>query len=1021
MRQFKILNSIFGWITFAIAAMVYLSTIEPTVSFWDCGEFIATAFKLQVNHPPGNSFFELMGHFFTMFAGNHLEKVPVAMNVMSSLVSAFTILLLFWSITHMARKIIIKNNEYTLGNTLAIIGSGLVGALAFTFSDSFWFSAVEGIVWSTSSLFTAIVFWAILKWEEHADEKHANRWLIFLAYIVGLSIGVHLLNLLAIPAIVFIYYFKKYQFSVKGIISAAIITSVIIGAIMFGFVRGLIYGAAYMDLLFVNGFGLHYYSGVIFYLVAIIAFLVWGLHFTYKNRKVLLNTILLVFTVLLLGYSSVTLIVIRSMANTPLNENDPENMFSLLYYLSREQYGDRPLIYGPVYNAPLDRENPYNVDGKPTVTPINGKYDITYPKVTYNYDDRFMMLFPRMFSPDADHVKAYKWWANIKGEPIDAADNRGEPTTIYKPTFAENLKFFFKYQVYHMYIRYFMWNFAGRQNDLQGHGEITKGNWLTGIKFFDEWRLGPQDKLPESMAKNKGLHKYYMFPFILGLIGLIYHYRREKKDFTVLALFFFFTGLAIVLYLNQTPYQPRERDYSYVASFYVFAMWLGLGVLCLYDIILKKINSPAKAILITLLCLGLVPTIMAKENWADHDRSYRYTARDFAYDYLMSCEKNAIIFTNGDNDTFPLWYCQEVENIRTDVRIVNLSYLSADWYIDQMEKKQYESDPVPFSFKRLQVLQGKRDIVFLTDKIKDYVDIKDAINFVASDDPATKIQTSYSNQTDYIPSKNLKIVVDTAELFNSGYLSRDLAKMVVPQMKWTINRNYITKSDLMILDLLANNNWKRPIYFAITVARENYLSLDNYMQICGLTYKIVPIKSEVNRGEIMNIDTKIVFDNYMHKFKWGGINNPKVYLDENNMRMLSNFRNGFSKLAEALIKEGKRDSALTVLDKCLEVLPDNCVPYNFFMTNIIDLYYRLNRPDKANAIAIRLGDLMDGELNYLFRLKPEDREFIDYDVQIALYSVQQLAVKTKMYGHLDLARKYEELLTKYSNLYRPNN
>jgi len=1014
MKQFKILNSIFGWISFTIAAVVYLSTIEPTVSFWDCGEFIATAFKLQINHPPGNSFFELMGHIFTMFAGNNLQKVPVAMNVMSSLASSFTILLLFFSITHMARKIIIKNNEFTIGNTIAIIGSGFVGAMAFAFSDSFWFSAVEGIVWSSSSLFTAIVFWAILKWEEHADEKYANRWLILIAYIVGLSIGVHLLNLLAIPAIVFIYYFKKYPYSKRGIIYAAIIAVVLVGTVMFGIVRGLIYGAAYMDLVFVNGFGLPFFSGVIFYIIGIIVFLIWGLNYTYKKRKVLLNTIMLIFTVLLLGYSSVTLIVIRSIAHTPLDENDPENMFSLLYYLNREQYGDRPLLYGPVYNAPVTE---VKVEGSPTYTPINGKYVLTNRKPEYVYDERFEMLFPRMYSTEADHIRMYKYWGKIKGTPIETKNNKGEPQKLYKPTFGENIRFFFRYQINHMYIRYFMWNFAGRQNDIQGNGEISKGNWLSGIKFIDEWRLGTQDKLPELMAKNKGMHKYYMLPFILGLIGFFYHYNKEKKDFTVLTLFFFFTGLAIILYLNQYPYQPRERDYSYVASFYVFSMWIGLGVLSLYDRVLKKFPATAKAILISVLCLALVPGILAKENWADHDRSYRYTARDFAYDYLMSCDKNAYIFTNGDNDTFPLWYIQEVEGVRKDVRVINLSYLSADWYIDQMERKSYESDPVPFSLKKEKVLQGSRDVVYLIDRINDYINIKDAIDFVASDNLQTKSLQGYNEQIDYIPSKKFKLMVDTAAVFKSGYLSRDMANKVVPQMDWSINRNYITKADLMILDLLANNNWKRPIYFAITVSHENYLNLDQYLQMCGLTYKVVPIKTEAPSGEINNIDTKSLYDNLMHKFKWGGINNPKVYLDENNRRMLSNFRNGFAKLAETLINEKQPDSALLVLNKCMEILPDNCIPYNYFSLQIIDLYYRLNKADKAGEISKRLADLTEQELDYFFRLNKTQRELINYDIRINLQIMQQLSMIAKEYKQDDMSRKFEDSFKRFYTLY----
>jgi len=1014
MKQFKLLNSIIGWITFAIAAIVYLSTIEPTVSFWDCGEFISTAFKLEVNHPPGNSFFVLMARFFTLFAGNNLEKVPVMVNVMSALASAFSILLLFWSITHLARKILVKNGDYTLGNSIAVIGAGLVGALTFTFADSFWFSATEGIVWSSSMLFTSLVFWSILKWEEYADEKHSNRWLILIAYLMGLSIGVHLLNLVVLPAIVFVYYFKKYTPTRKGIILASILSVLLLAGIMFGVIRGLIYGAAYMDLLFVNGFGLPFYSGVIFFILALSGFIIWGLIYAYQKRKVLLNTIILVFTVLLLGYSSVTIIVLRSMVNTPLNENDPENMFNLLYYLSREQYGDRPLIYGPTYNAVVKE---VNEDGKPTYTPINGRYEITNRKSSYVYDERFMMWFPRMWSSEADHVKAYQYWGKIKGVPIEATNNKGEPTTIYKPTVGENIRFLFRYQINHMYIRYFLWNFVGRQNDYQGSGEKTKGNWMTGIKFFDEWRLGPQDRLPESLSKNKARNCYYGLPLLLGIIGLFYHYKKQKKDFAVVLLLFFFTGLAIILYLNQTPYQPRERDYSYVGSFYAFAIWIGLGVLSLYEWISKNKSSSLKAGLITIVCLALVPTIMAKENWDDHDRSNRYTARDFAYNYLNSCDKNGIIFTNGDNDTFPLWYCQEVENIRPDVRIVNLSYLSADWYIDQMERRSNESDPVPFSLKKEKILQGRRDVVYLIDRIKGVVDLKQAMEFLASDNPETKTLPNYSEHIDYFPSKKFKIEVDTAALFKSGYLPRSLAKMVVPRIEWSINRNYVTKADLMILDLLANNNWRRPVYFAITVAHENYVNLESYMQINGLTYKIVPIKSETPQGEIMNIDTKLVYDKFMNVFKWGGINNPKVYLDENNMRMLSNFRNSFAKLAEALLYEGKRDSALTILDKCMEITPDNCIPYNYFSIPIIDLYYRLNKPEKAKSIALRLGELTNGELDYYFRLKTADRDLIDNEVRIDLRIMQQIVAIAKQYGDKELDQKYEELFQRYYTLY----
>jgi hypothetical protein len=1017
MKQFKLFNSVAGWITCIVACAVYLLTMEPTASFWDCGEFISTAYKLEVGHPPGAALFMILGRIFTMFAGHDVTKIAVWMNSMSALASGFTILFLFWTITHLARKIIIRDGEFTMGKNIAIIGAGLVGALAFTFSDSFWFSAVEGEVYASSSLFTAMVFWAILKWEDVANEKHANRWLILIAYLMGLSIGVHLLNLLAIPAIVFVYYFKKYPVTTKGIIYTSIISIVILASVMYGVITGLVVIASKFELLFVNGFGLPYSSGAIFYVIAMVTLIVWGLMYTYKKGKVLANTALLVLTVIIIGYSSVAMIVIRSSADTPLDENDPDNMFSLLSYLNREQYGDRPLFRGPTYNAVTTG---MDEDGKPTYTPINGRYEVTNRKAEYIYDERFMTIFPRMYSTEPDHIKAYQYWGKVKGTPIQAQNNKGEATTIYKPTFGENLRFFFAYQVNFMYFRYFMWNFSGRQNDIQGSGEPNKGNWISGIKPLDEARLGAQDNQPGSMTKNKAKNKYYMLPFILGLIGVIYQYKKNKNDFTIVMLLFFFTGLAIVLYLNQTPYQPRERDYAYTGSFYAFAIWIGLGVLALYEWMSEKVPSVLRAGLVTTICILLVPTIMASENWDDHNRSGRYTARDFASNYLESCEPNAIIFTNGDNDTFPLWYAQEVEGIRTDVRVVNLSYLSADWYLEQMHRKAYQSDPVPFSFTRDQVLQGKRDIIYLIDRIKDPIDLKDAIAFVASENPETKRLPNYSERIDNIPGKHFKLDIDTAAVFANGYLPRSEAKRVVDKIDWTINRNYITKADLLILDLLANNDWKRPVYFAVTVSHENYLNFDNYLQIHGLTYKIVPIKQDAPMGDIMDINIEKTYDNIMNKFKWGGINNPKVYLDENNLRMLSNMRNGFSKLADALLAENKRDSAIKVINRALEIMPDNCVPLNYFALPLVETLYKLNQNDKAKDMSGKLATIAQEELAYIFKFKAEQRNLMEYDIRINLRLLQQLSMIETQYGDKEKAKQFEAQFQEFYNRYVNN-
>jgi len=1009
-KTYKIWNSVFGWLSFIIASAVYLMTMEPTASFWDCGEFISTAFKLEVGHPPGAAFFMILGRLFTMFAGGNVEHAAIWMNSMSALASGFTILFLFWTITHLVRKLLIKNeSDYTLGNIITIIGSGLVGALAYTFSDTFWFSAVEAEVYASSSLFTAIVFWAILKWEERADQPHSNRWLILIAYLMGLSIGVHLLNLLAIPAIVFVYYFKKYPVTTKGIIATLAIAIVILAIVMYGMIQGLVVIASKFELLFVNTFGLPFSSGVIFYIILLIALIVWGIYYSHKKSKIWLNTAFVMLTVLIIGYSSVAMIVIRSSADTPLDENDPDNMFSLLAYLNREQYGDRPLLYGPVYYAPVIEVE----EGKPTYTPINGRYEITNRKPEYKYDERFMMFFPRMFSPDADHVKAYQYWGKIKGIPLQAQNNQGELKTINKPTFTENLRFFWRYQIIHMYWRYFMWNFSGRQNDIQGFGEPNKGNWISGIKFIDQARLGPQDDLPDSITQNKGNNKYYMLPFLLGLLGLIYHLIKNKNDFIVVMLLFFFTGIAIVLYLNQTPYQPRERDYAYAGSFYAYAIWIGIGVFALIDSISKQIKGTLFNVFVVLLCLLIVPGIMAKENWDDHDRSNRYTARDFASNYLNSCEPNAIIFTNGDNDTFPLWYAQEVEGIRTDVRVINLSYLSADWYLEQMHRKQYKSDPVPFRFTRDDVLQGKRDVIYLIERIKDYVDLKQALDFVASDDPETKKLPNYSERIDYIPAKKFIFNVDTASVFANRYVTDKEKKQVVTQMKWAINRNYLTKADLLVLDLLVHNNWKRPIYFAVTVSHENYLNLLNYLQINGMTYKIVPIYSEAQMGDIQSVNIDTTYNNIMNKFRWGGINNPKVYLDENNLRMLSNMRNIFAKLANALILANKKDSALKVVDRAMEVMPDKCVPFNYFVLPFVDIYYRLNQTEKAEQIVNRLSNIASKELKYIYKLKPEDRELLDYDIRVNMHILQQLFMMENQYGNKEKAKQLEATFNDY--------
>lgn len=1004
MKNYNKINNLTGWAAFAVSAFVYLQTIEPTGSFWDCGEFIAAAFKLQVGHPPGAPLFLMIARFFTLFAGGDVKLVPIMVNVMSALSSAFTILFLFWSVTHLARKMVkATDDQLTMPQLLMIMGAGLVGALSYTFSDSFWFSAVEGEVYAMSSMFTAVVFWAMLKWEHHADERHSDRWLILIAYLMGLSIGVHLLNLLTIPALAYIYYFKRYKVTTSGLIYTGMMGVAILAFVQYGIVAGFVKIGAYFDLFFVNTIGLPIWSGFLFFVLLIAIGIYFGLKYTVAKNKPLLNTAILCFAFIVIGYSSYTQIVVRSMANPPMDENNPENAFALLSYINRDQYGDRPLFYGQYFNAKLVDQK----DGDMTYGEKNGKYVESGNKIVPVYDPKASTIFPRMYSNQENHISAYKEWTGIKGDRT--------------PTMGENLDFLFSYQMGHMFWRYFMWNFVGRQNDLQGHGGITKGNWISGIKGIDAIRLGPQDKLPLSATNNKGMNKFYFLPMILGLIGLIYQFRRNHHGGIVVALLFFFTGIAIVLYLNQPPYQPRERDYAYAGSFYAFAMWIGLGVMALADWLSKKLSPTVASAGITLICLAAVPGLMAKEGWDDHNRAGRYTSRDFAYNYLNSCAPNAIIFTNGDNDTFPLWYIQEVEGVRTDVRVINLSLLNTDWYIEQMRHKAYDSDPIPFSLTYDKIIQGTRDYVPFYDRgLKGYTDLKQIVDFIASDDPEAKARTQGGNEINYYPTKQFSIPVDPAVVLQNGTVAPEDADKIVKQVEFDIDRNYVMKADLMILDLLAHNNWKRPIYFAVTVGSESYLNLEDYFQLEGLAYRLVPIKTApAPDGQTGRVNTNGMFDNMVNKFLWGNMADSNVYLDQNNLNMTMNLRNNFSRLAETMLNEGKRDSALIVLDRCLEVMPNKTVPYNLMMLRIADLYFAaanfnsmpevdstgmiINRGMELNdakskaaietgtTILHKLADTYENDIEYYLSLKGTPHyKLIERDMGQALAVMQEL-------------------------------
>jgi len=1063
MKKYQFYNNLTGWVSFLIAAVVYLLTIEPTTSLWDCGEFIASAYKLQVGHPPGAPLFMIMARFFSLFAASP-DKVAMMVNAMSGLASAFTILFLFWTITYFAKKLVVKEEEEAPkgGQLIAILAAGFVGAMAYTFSDTFWFSAVEGEVYASSSLFTAVVFWAILKWETRADKPHSLRWIILIAYLVGLSIGVHLLNLLAIPAIVLVFYFKRYKPSTKGIIASAIISLILLASIMYGIIPGVVKMASKFELLFVNGMGLPIKSGVLVFSALLIASLIYGIYLTHKennipirlaivltlavlfmgiplmgesgllavlitgivfglvyyfgkSHKEILNTVLVSFTVILIGYSSFAMIVIRSLENPPMDENNPETVFSLLSYLNREQYGDRPLFYGQYYNAPLEEVN----EGAPVYSQIDDRYEITDYKTEVEYDERFTTFFPRMYSSDPSHIRVYKEWADIDGTPIRVPDGQGGQKTEYKPTFGENMKFFFTYQVGFMYWRYFMWNFAGRQNDEQNvSGSISDGNWITGIPAIDRAQIGSLKNMPDWIKNHPARNTYFLLPFILGLLGLIYQLQRRNDNFWVVMVLFVLTGLAIVIYLNQTPIQPRERDYAYAGSFYAFAIWIGLGVLSVFEFFNKKLNKKLSAGLAALLTLS-VPVIMATENWDDHDRSGRYTARDYAYNYLMSCKPNAILFTNGDNDTFPLWYIQDVEGVRTDVRVVNLMLLNTDWYIDQMKRKAYGSEPVPFSMDQDKYRQGTRDRIFVRNDIKSFVDVDEIIKFVASDNPRTKLSSYGGNEYDFVPSKKFLLDVEKENIFNNEILPLSDSSVIEDTIKWNFKGRHMTKSDMMVLDLLATNNWERPVYYA-SMGHSGTLGLEDYMQFDGFVYQLVPVKTESkNRMDVGRVVADTLYNNLMNKYQWGNMDDPDVYLDHFNRRTLSviRFRDMHTRLAEALIEKGDNQKAIEVIDYCNNLAPHSKLPYDIFTVGMIEAYYKAGALEKGNSLAADYTKVCEGSLDYYLGFPMDKVQYLDREIRYNLEILNQMNRLTNRYNQTELNEQIDSAFQRYYQSY----
>lgn len=995
--NFKKLNNLFGWLSFFIAAIVYILTLEPTVSFWDCGEYISTSAKLMVGHPPGAPLFQLIGNFFALFAFGDPTKVAYMVNLSSALSSAFTILFLFWTIAHLSRKIVVGKGKALDNTALTVIfGSAFVGSLAYTFSDSFWFSAVEGEVYAMSSFFTAVAFWAILKWENAVDanDERADRWILFIAYLIGLAIGVHILVFLTIPAIGLIYYFKKYEYSRNGFLIANVVS---VGMLLIVFqliipITLQLFGK--MEIFFVNSIGLPFDSGTLF-AVLLFAGLIWfGVRYAHKKEQPLVATAVLSLAFIIVGYTSFVTLAIRSNANPPIDENNPEDALSLLAYYNREQYGDWPKLYGQSFNAELDASKPFT-DGKPTYYRDEeaGKYLISNDgkESIRNFSKNYIGFFPRMWSDDPSHVQNYIALMDLKDAEA-------------RPTFSQHFRFFMNYQIGHMWWRYFMWNFAGRQNDDQHRYELTKGNWLSGIKFVDEAHIGPQSNLPNHFKSNKARNTYFLLPLILGLLGLWFHFKADWKDGWAVMMFFLFTGIAIVIYTNHKPFEPRERDYAFVGSFYVFAIWIGLGVHALFDFLKEQKQNAQLAMVISALCLVAVPGLMAQQNWDDHDRSGRTTARDIAKAYLDSCAPNAILFTNGDNDTFPLWYVQEIEGYRTDVRVVNLSLLNTDWYIDQMRRKAYDSDAVPFGFEWDQYKQGTRDVLYFRDigiankrwRAEDFMD------WVKSDDPKTRFRPMGSKDLQFYPVKKIRVTVDREAVIKNGVVEPQDYDKIVAYIDWDFRSNALPKRDLMVMDLITYNDWTRPIYFSITVGGNSkaYFHLDEYFQLEGLAYRFVPIKNPAaGQGvDFGRVQTDIMYDNLMNKFTWNNMNDPDLYLDETNRRLSYNFRNIFGRLGAALAEEGKTEKAIEVLDFCQEQVPNDVFGYNYFIFPVIEAYYKAGATDKANDIVNKFADTLDEELAYYQQFRDKKwREGIQSDLQASVQYYQMLMQMVRQY------------------------
>ena len=1081
-KQYKLLNNIFGWLAFLIAAYTYLSTVEPTASFWDCPEFITCADKGEVGHPPGNTFFNLTGRFFVNFAGGDVTQAAVWVNRMSAMFSAATILFLFWTITALTKKFVCRGNraygtdreEITWGQIITILGSGMVGALAYTWSDTFWFSAVEAEVYAFSSFMTAIVFWLILKWERQANGVEGDRYIILLAYIIGLSIGVHLLNLLTLPAIVLVYYFKKHpNATLMGSCFALLLSVLMVFFILYGMIPGMVKLASATELFFVNTLGFSFNTGTGLYFFFVLAFLAVGIWMMYRkqtspttqrimlllgivlsgvpfagegwllgialtvviaglififgeriNARLASNVLLCLLTILI-GYSTFAQIIIRSSAQLPMDQNSPDEIFSFTKYLNREQYGESPLFYGQTFSSSVMRDKTGQVITEQGA-PLYGKkvktnpdepdqYELTGYRENYKYN--YTTLFPRMYSSMPNHISGYKEWcgwdAKDPGHTVIGKDGK---TIKDIPTFADNMAYFLRYQVNFMYWRYFMWNFAGRESDEQSYGAVDAGRAICGIPLLDEllFDVPNQSELPSGIANNKGHNVFYMLPLLLGIIGLLYQAfsgREGIQGFWVVFFLFFMTGLAIVLYLNQPPYQPRERDYAYAGSFYAFAIWIGMGVAGIAAGLQKAVKNPLVAGAVASVICIFVPIQMVGQTWDDHDRSNRYTARDFGRNYLSSLEPNAIIFTNGDNDTFPLWYAQEVEGYRTDCRVCNLSYLQTDWYINQMKSQAYESEPLPIELRRDQYAHDKLNYAHLVDKVAQ-APLHSAMQFLYSDDPKYKTLPNYGH-IDYLPTKKFTIDVNPDEVMASPCISVKDSSELLTEM--TINlgsKNYVTKNEIAVLSMIdgiSRSGWKRPIYFATTVGRDMYMGLDKYFRLCGLAYQIVPLAG----GGTGTPDIDKSYDNLMNKFIWGNIQDTTIYLDENNRRMCRTQRMMFCTLIEQLLNIGDTERALKATEYCDKTIPAANIPYEYTSLTLAQSYILCGKPEEGERILRSILSRDEEYLKWGFSLKPSHIMSIASGLKEHILTMRDALSIADRYKLKDITEQYKDDLEVY--------